>query len=1028
MSRKKSNKIPRRLLTVTMSCVFMISLSSCSGATNSYGNLDREGVYATSGAYSVTNGELWDELKWSSSTKLDTQITNIILQDQINKITLVMNNINKYDSLTDEEKKIFDNSKETFDSLGQTYSKRLADYVVQDIYNFSYSNDSYWDELEDLGKTDKKILEAKYVDELYSTYRVEKIDSTSITDLISNATEDNSNYLTIATNLTYIYYPQLAKELLAEEKIMEEVKTADEDDDDPEDDMLGYFSNSEYVSKFKSEFANKFDLSLVLIRFNTEDEFNDTLRAFGIKIYNKQLYYVSGKNADGTEKSYAEYCKYYDELSNSKLTDRILDGYVLEIYIQIYNYLYGGYRDTLSSGLTDLPQITQLNDLRGVTDAILNTPIESVHANAVEALKANEELTTYTRDELDEISTTFSTYLYETLDLEGTSYSTATQNYNNSYYIAFKFAEGEDTEYNNIYNKDLTDDDIIEIITREENANLKEQLHSALIRDKITESAMDTYVSDAKEEVKVKIYEEATEIAYAKDNSTYSKTLSSNKNKNVLATIEYNSKKWNVNIVADDTDENSVLIPGTTDKYGVFDDLETQYGLTTAIDIISTKIIKTTEAYEKTNEDRDFYNSYIESILYNFANDGYSSSGYSSSIGKYNFLMLYFHSADIDEIIDNFYRVQYASSKLLTDYSNDVLIEKIFKQYTDKLYDNYFSLEGSRLVVYFDADDDNEPDDVSDWKAKTVQFEGKETTLEQVAKELIYEVYTEINASTDSHSTKLEAIVEDINASARVAFNENPILVENQWAKYRKIGLRVKIEEFSVSNSSTDVDFNLKQRLYEYSDPNGEYQYFKNNTTPTIYIEPLSEQCVNTGDKQIVETEDGYNLILVTTGSSKPSAKWDKDEYDDNLLTNIYIKYNEKYTLIDNIYNDEDKLTTNQIRLYVLEYVSSQTTNLIPSALSSACSTFLSPVLTRFTGDETQRMILLEFINNYENAGEITYTKEGYNESFDKISEINKRTADEYIELYDDITGTSNSFPDWWENLSAYLNEIKEAK
>ena len=443
--------------------------------------------------------------------------------------------------------------------------------------------------------------------------------------------------------------------------------------------------------------------------------------------------------------------------------------------------------------------------------------------------------------------------------------------------------------------------------------------------------------------------------------------------------------------------------------------------------MISNKIIKTTEAYEKTNEDRDFYNDYIEAILYNFANEGYSSNGYPSSIGKYNFLMLYFHSADIEEIIDNFYRVQYASSKLLTDYSNDKLIQNFFKKYTDKLYDNYFSLEGSRLVVYFDGNDDNEPDDIEEWKTKEVQLDNTTMTLQQAAKNLIYEVYSEINASTDSHSTKLESLVEEIDKSARVAFDKNPILAENQWAKYRKIGLRVKIEEFKASNSSTDVDFNLKQRLYEYSDPNGEYQYFKNDTTPTVYIEPLNDQCVNSDDKQIVETADGYNLILVTTGSSKPSAKWDKEEYEDDLLTNIQIKYNEKYTLIDNIYNDEDKLTTNQIKLYVFEYIASQTSNLTPSALSSACSTFLSPVLTRFTGDETQRMILLEFISNYKNAGKISYTEEGYNESFDKLSEINKRSADEYIELYDDITNTSNSFPDWWENLSAYLDEVKEA-
>ena len=65
-----------------------------------------------------------------------------------------------------------------------------------------------------------------------------------------------------------------------------------------------------------------------------------------------------------------------------------------------------------------------------------------------------------------------------------------------------------------------------------------------------------------------------------------------------------------------------------------------------------------------------------------FANNSYSQNGYPSTLGKYNFLMLYFHTASIDEIIDNNYRVQSATSKLMTDYSSDTLIN-FFKNYTD---------------------------------------------------------------------------------------------------------------------------------------------------------------------------------------------------------------------------------------------------------------------------------------------------------------------------------------------------------
>lgn len=1027
---KKSNKIPRKLLTATMSCVFMISLSSCSGARNNYGNLEKDAVYASSGNQTVTNKELWNELKWDASSKLEQQINNVVLYDQLDKISLVMDKKDNYDTLTNEEKEKFENQ-EQFNHLAEQYSNRLIDYVVQDIYNFSFKSESYWEDLEEVTEIDKKRLEAKYIDELYVNYRVSKIGEADIEDLILNASEEQpDNYLTIAKGIPTLYYPLLAKEVLAEEKLLEEADEANEKDKDAEDDNLGYFTNTDYISKFKTEYANQHNLNLILIRFATQDEYEDTLRAFGIKVYNKKFYYVNGVDPEtNTERSYSDYCDYYDDLSNSKLTlenEEIDHNRMIEIFIQIYNYLYNGYRTTLTGGLTDLPSVNKLEDLRAVTREIVNAgDLENITPNAIAALKQNNlEQTTFNKEDLDKISSSFSTYLYESLDLEKIPFSTSTQAYNSSYYIAYKFAE--DTPISDLYNKELTDDEIIEIITKDENKEIKDSLYHLLIKDRLTDTTINSYVEEETDKVKVKIYNEAMEITYSTSHTDYSKTISKNKNKNVLATLEYKKKKWNFNLMADDKDKNSLVIAGSKEKYGAFNELEKESGQTTAIDILSKKIIKTTDAYTKTNEDRDFFNNYIEAILFNFANEGYSASGYPSSIGKYNFLMLYFHSADIDFIIDDYYRVQFASTELLTDYSSDKLISFI-KNYTDKSYDNYFSLQGSRLVVSFDGNDDTEADDVKDWKEKIVTLEGTEVTLEKAAKSLLYDFYKEVNASTDEHETKLNDLVEEFNDSARVAFDENPILAENQWAKYRKVGLKVSMEEFTATNTSTDIDFNLKQRLFDYArgfGDNGEvYQYFINNTTPTSYIEPITPDCVNEEDTQWVETKDGYNLILVDQGETHPSAKWEKEDHDEDLLQNITLKYNEEYITIGDIYNEEDKLNDNQIKLYLLEYISSNTNTLIPTTISSACTTFLSPVITRFTGEETQRQILLEYITNQ--SGAIQFTTDADNQNLQKILEIDQRTADDYNELYGDTTKTSNSFPDWWTELSAYLKGAK---
>jgi hypothetical protein len=764
-----------------------------------------------------------------------------------------------------------------------------------------------------------------------------------------------------------------------------------------------------------------------MIRFASTAEYSDTLRAFGLKVYNKNFYFISPEN---DTMSYTEYVKFYNEITNPvdnknaiNISDNCTDAALLEIYVQIYNYIYGGYRSALPTSVTT--SVSSLNDLRKVTAEIVNTYNVNSDASSAQDLinaiiEANDEFTTYTREDLDAISSSYSKYLYETLEIDGDSprYSTSSQNYLEGYYIAYKLAEG-DAEYKDLYNKDLVEDEILDNILNTE--GLEDKLRSLLIKDDLTSTIINGYGDDELENVVVKIFDEAVEISYAAEAAEYSKTHGKAPKENTLATITYNDVTYNVNIVADDKDENTVMIPGKG-AYGLFNDLEVLNGQTTSLDIISKALIKKTDAYNEVNDLRETFEDYIEAILFNFSQDALSQSGFPATLGKYNFLMLYFHETNIDAIIDNYYRVQYASAKLLADYSNDSLIN-FFKEYTDDSYNKYFSLGGERFVVVFDIDDDNKADDVKDWKAKEVMFDldnnGTEesVTLEAVAKNLIFEVLNDIEASTESHSDALASIVDEFNKSAKVVFDNNPIKPENQWAKYRKVGLRVMTEAFSVTNSTVDVDFNLKQRLYDYTDES-KYNLFMNDTVPSEYIEPM------TSKDQILETKDGYNIVLVNTATSAASAKWTQADNEEDLLTNIKIKYNDEYVTIDNIYNDGDLLSNNQIKLYVLEYVAQNTQNLTPVDVTSAITTFLSPVFNRFIGAETQRVIVKYFIENNELAGKLTFTAEGGNAHFEKLLDINQRQADQYLYLYEDPTKTSESFPDWWTKLEAKVKEF----
>ena len=98
------SKFARRTCTAAMASALVIGLASCSGATITYGKLNKNDVYATAGDsdFKITVGELWDELQWSSKDVLDNQIKVVVLQEYINNITNVMEN--DYSALSDTEK------------------------------------------------------------------------------------------------------------------------------------------------------------------------------------------------------------------------------------------------------------------------------------------------------------------------------------------------------------------------------------------------------------------------------------------------------------------------------------------------------------------------------------------------------------------------------------------------------------------------------------------------------------------------------------------------------------------------------------------------------------------------------------------------------------------------------------------------------------------------------------------------------------------------------------------------------------
>ena len=145
---------------------------------------------------------------------------------------------------------------------------------------------------------------------------------------------------------------------------------------------------------------------------------------------------------------------------------------------------------------------------------------------------------------------------------------------------------------------------------------------------------LSVYAPLIEDNLNVKIYDEAIEIAYAANNSEYSKTHSKAPSNNVLAKVTFTDleeveQTFYLTVTKDEE------LEGNT--YSAWDYLELTAGATTAIDLLSTKIIKQTDAYKAgcTDEEYDDYKYQLELMLTSFASGSYSSYGYDASIGKY---------------------------------------------------------------------------------------------------------------------------------------------------------------------------------------------------------------------------------------------------------------------------------------------------------------------------------------------------------------------------------------------------------
>ena len=981
----------KTVATLGIAALSTLALASCKHT--SFKSIAYDDVYATSGNYSITNGELWEELKWSSYETLGNKIEYAVLADEV----------------TEAESAISAICEDSSD-LSIQKQKRYLDYLQQLTFAEIYGTTTV-EGAKELTKKEQEDLAQKFADTMYIDYKVVVDPSTLAPTVVEN--EGKTMFSGTKYEETYYLYDyyykytiKLAEKIFSYNYLEDYIEDYNDDQDD-EDDY--YFTDSDVIQYQKENYQYEANRTALFIRFTDEDEINSTLKSYGIKVADNTLYYIPQNG-----KTNSEYNSYYDDFdvtdlatSNKRinLTQTIGDGGVFELYCQMYNYIYS-YRDAVPTVVSAAGNDTIHR--REITENILkafinqNITVEDIIASWDDETVENF---TYSQEDLDDIDTSMKTYIASTLKInpdlsEGQKrYSTSGYSIGDYYYMAFKIAE-DDLADEYVLVDDIENDTVIP----EERYEYRAELIEEMMWEKLTDSYVSERIKEAMEDTKIYIYDEDVEIVYAYNKDSYSKTHKNAPTKDTLLTVKYDGKKTNITIGE------------------VYEELEKKSGVTTAIDLLSKKAIKDTEEYAETKKDISDYKTTLDLLLSYFANG--QISDYESSLGKYNFLKLYFHQTDVDDIVDDYYRVEDATAKILTDYANNTAFYQMVQSYAKQAYEDSFTMSATNVQIYVDMDEDSLPDLDFDWNTAIPGDSTK--TYADYAIELMQTFITRMENADDKFATTLSSMVEEYTSSGRFTngideydgTNEeyDPTNPETRWAKYKRAGIYVKTIEYtdvkiSTYESSSDLTVatnSAKARLHELYNTIAMYDTF-----PSEYLDSASyEGSGATGwlmTNSLGETM-GYSMLLVTSCTKRSSAEFEAKDDVNGRYTDIVIEYDDVIKNIENIYNDsKNTASINQIILFVYEYLNYKTSAFFPSSVQSYITDFIMPVYEKYTASATQRELL--FAKTLSSS--ITFANSDNDERLTEMMSINRRQDDNYLDDADE----AYLFDNWWNTV-----------
>ena len=965
------NKNIKRVMTLIFILGLTFTLVAC-GNQNAvpYGSVSDD-AYVTFGDVTVSEKELYDKLRFQSADLLSTMIDEVVFAE----------------AMTEVRQLIIDGDVFYNEFLDETINNAIFQQTDLDALNSLLDN------------SEARVLRSveQYVDSLYLIDP--SVDVDALYQDIVNMNPMFENYASIPELLDR-YVLRAGQRYYAYNTLLLEVE---------DEDSTQFVEESDVVAYYKSNNEGRYDVEVLVVRFINLNEANAALYEVGLKSDARGNWYqvpdvriVDPNNAgyvDLDDTSSEGYQHVVDILTDLDLLDDVIASRNASenlLSSQEFADYYARYSisTTRTSGASDVALPDSNVKAKFVEIYNLLNPATQIQVNNDGTISGitTEFDTTFTYDELNELNTTLRSHVYTTLTSEdrqdeedaNNPYSARVQTFGSSRYLIYKLSDDGDSQEDILVDDPETEDE--DEIFNETATALYEELRAEIIDNKLTNTYVTNQVEARYEELTIDIFDPVIRAFF--DQTFNYNGSDSNQDGDVVATIQ---------------DSTDVLADSDVLVDDLFKRLSDRFGVNLSLDIVINKYFDAQDTYVITDEEFADFEEQFEEIIRQFSADQFVSNGFPASMGREEFLMLAFGVTSNAQAVKELYVYPELRAQYLEDY--EAHFTNIYQAFTDLAalqYEAYKSTRVSHLLVYFDQDGDGSPDNPQEYldtlDAATV------TDIKEGLAELVADIYAQVG-DFRSEAEAFTTLAELFNSSGRIERGSNTapydLQIELDYAKYRQLGFYLKYENISsaitnksnfITNSSTldQVFYDRAIQLHDFIVGDG-----IEDQVELPYIDMYDDFTFNALDiaTQLddVQSSFGWHFIVTTSVTDAPSALYeatsDADErYTFELDGVTYNVYNEGP---DN--GGSDALTLNQVEYYVRQSLTDEGPS-VPSAVSTAITNYLSPVLSRYQNTFMQREIIFRLLEDGLN-----FASEANNVRFDIIRNINYNQLNEYL-------------------------------